>query len=116
MSRQARAAYLEPGGPSHPQIAKQKAAVDAFIAGKGLKDRISQLQQLPDKQGILFSAGRKHVGGIAVTLHVSVCKSGWCCFDPSNTASSTTPKVLLSSLCKADQQQGCVQLLRVLPA
>lgn len=79
MSRQTHTAYLEPQGPSHPQLAKQKAAVDAFIAGRGFQERLSKLRQLPDQQGILLSGGKKHVGSMALTLHVSVRKLCLCC-------------------------------------
>lgn len=42
-----------------------------------LQERVEQLQQLPDKQGILISAGTAlHVGNAAITLHVSVSRWG----------------------------------------
>lgn len=35
-----------------------------------MQDRLQQLQQLPDKRGILISAGKSHhVGGAIVILH-----------------------------------------------
>jgi hypothetical protein len=37
-----------------------------------LQERVLRLQQLPDKQGILISAGKQHVGNLAMTLHVSM--------------------------------------------
>lgn len=37
-----------------------------------LQERVLRLQQLPDKQGILISAGKQHLGNLAMTLHVSV--------------------------------------------
>jgi hypothetical protein len=92
--------YLRPGGPSNGQMAQQKKAVDQYIAGPGFHKRLSQLQQLPDKQGILISAGKSHhVGNTAIILHVSPSGSlGWCkaasthpaptqTFDPSSTQS-----------------------------
>lgn len=64
------APYLKPEGPGNGQMAQQKAAVDRFIAGPGFQERLTQLQQLPDKQGILISAGKPHhVGNAAIILH-----------------------------------------------
>lgn len=66
------APYLKPGGPGDAQMAQQNAAVATFIAGPGFQERLSQLQQLPDKQGILIAAGKPHhVGNAAIMLHVS---------------------------------------------
>lgn len=64
--------YLRPGGPQNGQMAQQKKAVDEFLAGPGFQERVSKLQQLQDKQGILISAGKPHhVGNAAIILHVS---------------------------------------------
>lgn len=40
-----------------------------------VQERLLRLQQLPDRQGILISAGKKHMGILALTLHVSVLTS-----------------------------------------
>jgi hypothetical protein len=40
--------------------------------GTSLQERLQRLQQLPDKAGILISAGTRHVGILALALHVSV--------------------------------------------
>jgi hypothetical protein len=37
-----------------------------------VQERLLRLQQLPDKQGILISAGKRHVGILALALHVRV--------------------------------------------
>lgn len=72
MQKQRKAAYLKSQGPQNVQMAQQKTAVDEFLTGPGFQQRLEQLQQLPDKRGILISAGKSHhVGNTAIILHVS---------------------------------------------
>lgn len=80
MQKQRKASYLKSQGPQNAQMAEQKAAVDEFLAGPGFQQRLEQLQQLPDKRGILISAGKAHhVGNTAIILHVSGCAGGHVC-------------------------------------
>eukprot|EP00879_Flechtneria_rotunda_P014025 GHRR01014652.1.p1 GENE.GHRR01014652.1~~GHRR01014652.1.p1 ORF type:complete len:223 (+),score=62.91 GHRR01014652.1:328-996(+) len=50
---------------------QQKQRIDNFVAGVGYKARLQQLRDLPDKRGILISAGKPHhIGNTAILLHV----------------------------------------------
>lgn len=105
------APYLKPGGPGDAQMAQQNAAVATFIAGPGFQERLSQLQQLPDKQGILIAAGKPHhVGNAAIMLHVSChnqaavgCRAGRlpCALNPTPSTLPCGGRVAWhSSLCR----------------
>lgn len=73
--QQAAAAYLLPGGPTYPLLAHQAQKVASFVAAPGgLAARRAALERLPDRRGILISAGKPHhVGNSAIILHVRGC-------------------------------------------
>ncbi|KAF6262935.1 mannosyltransferase putative-domain-containing protein [Scenedesmus sp. NREL 46B-D3] len=63
--------YLSSSGPGHLGMQRQHAILTEHLNSSSFQERLHQVRNLPDKQGILVSAGKPHhVGNAAVLLHV----------------------------------------------